>query len=46
MRRQAVKGAIAPLFPGQEHRQRKQQNAQAGADRVGQVPLADVDKFR
>ncbi|MNK66337.1 hypothetical protein D3C87_856530 [compost metagenome] len=46
MRREAVKGAIAPLFPGQEHRQREQQNAQASADCVGQVTLADVDQFR
>jgi hypothetical protein len=46
MRREAVQGAIAPLFPGQEQRQCEQQNAQASADRVGQVTLADVDQLR
>ncbi|MNL14301.1 hypothetical protein D3C87_1352360 [compost metagenome] len=46
MCRQAVKGAIASLFPGQEQRQCEQQNAQACADRVGQITLANVDEFR
>ena len=34
MRREAVKSAITPLFPGQEHGQREQQNAEASADRL------------
>ncbi len=41
-----MQGSVAPLFPGQEQRQRQQQYAKPCTDSMRQIPLADVDQRR